>query len=81
MRESEGYRETLADIKQVFGSNVGMLTVNQVAQYLNCDRRTVVQIIKKGKLHAKNIGLSNKNCIYRIPMDSLARFMTNKDRW
>ena len=77
MREPEGFRETIGDIREFFGMEVQMLTVGQVAKYLSCDHRTVKRLIEKKRLQAANIG-SGKYEIYRIPIKALARFMTKK---
>ena len=77
MRESEGFRETIADIRGFFGMEVQTLTVDQVAKYLNCNRGTVTRLIEKKRLQAADIG-SGKYGVYRISIQALARFMTTK---
>lgn len=76
MRENQGFRETIADIKQTF--NAGMLTVNQVATYLNCDVRTVKRLIDTRALSALNLS-TKKNKQYRVPCEALARFITKEN--
>lgn len=78
MRENENFREMMAEIKLEFG-DIKMLDVPQVAKLLNCDRRTVKLLIEKRKLPAVDIS-TGVNKIYRIPVDSLARFITKKER-
>lgn len=78
MRENENFREMMAEIKFEFG-DIKMLDVPQVAKLLNCDRRTVKLLIEKRKLPAVDIS-TGVNKIYRIPVDSLARFITKKER-
>ena len=78
MRENENFREMMAEIKLEFG-DIKMLDVPQVAKLLNCDRRTVKLLIEKRKLPAVDIS-TGVNKIYRIPVDSLARFITKKEK-
>lgn len=80
MRENEHFRETLADIRTTFGADVKMLTVAQVASYLNCDRRSVANLIKKRKLAAADINPYGSYGVYRVQTEELARFITKKER-
>jgi excisionase family DNA binding protein len=80
MRENEHFRETLADIRLTFGEEVKMLTVQQVGDYLNCDRRTVSALIRKCKLSATDINPYGKNSTFRVPVEALARFITKKEK-
>lgn len=80
MRENEHFRETLADIRTTFGADVKMLTVQQVGDYLNCDRRTVSALIRKCKLPATDINPYGKNNTFRVPVEALARFITKKEK-
>ena len=78
MRENQEYREVLADIKLVFGDRK-MLTVNQAAELLHCDPRTIKVLIESRKLTAVDIGTTGVNKQYRIPATSLARFITKEN--
>lgn len=80
MRENEQFRETLGDIRATFGEGVKMLTVQQVGNYLSCDRRTVAALIRKNKLVGVNINPIGKNSTYRVPVEALARFITKKEK-
>ena len=79
MREKQDYREVLADIKLDFG-NIKMLTVNQAAEFLQCDPRTIKDLIEESrKLTAVDIATTGVNKQYRIPAASLARFITKEN--
>lgn len=78
MREKQDYREVLADIKLDFG-DIKMLTVNQAAELLQCDPRTIKALIESRKLTAVDIGTTGVNKQYRIPAASLARFITKEN--
>ena len=78
MREAEGYRNVIAAIREVYGMEVQALTVEQVAKCLSCDRRTVTALIEKKRLHAVDISNGKKHSQYRIPIESLARYLTKK---
>ena len=78
MREKQDYREVLADIKLDFG-DIKMLTVNQAAELLQCDPRTIKALIESRKLTAVDIATTGVNKVYRIPAASLARFITKED--
>lgn len=71
MREKQGYRENLEIIGEAFPGK-HMLTVEEVSDYLGCDRKTITRLIEKGKLVAIDIG-SGKNSHYRVPVRELAR--------
>lgn len=75
MRENQGYRDTYADIRATF--NVGLLTVKQVAEYMNCDHRTITRLIQKKKLPAIDLS-AGVNHQYRVTIDALARFVTKE---
>ena len=76
MREKQGYREVIADIKSTF--NVGMLSIQQTAKYLNCDAKTVRRLIEGKKLPAIDLSVK-KNKLYRVPVETLARFITKEN--
>lgn len=80
MRENEQFRETPGDIRATFGEEVKMLTVQQVGNYLSCDRRTVALLIRNNKLVGVNINPIGKNSTYRVPVEALARFITKKEK-
>ena len=73
-RERLDYRANIANIKEKF-PGVGALTVPQVAEWLQVDRRTVAGLIQRRKdpLPAVNVG-SDKKKIYRVSVEALARF-------
>ena len=74
-REKTDYRTNLARINEKF-PGVGMLTVSQVAEWLNVERRTVTALIERYKnpLPAVDIGAGGKNRAYRVSVEALARF-------
>ena len=73
-REKMDYRANIMNIREMF-PNAGMLTVPQVADWLQVDRRTVAVLIQRRKdpLPAVNVG-SDKKKIYRVSVEALARF-------
>ena len=77
-REKEGYREQLElmtrRIEERFPGSLGMLTTEQVAEFLECNVKTVLSNINKRyqPLPAKNIGTGRT--IWRIPITGLARW-------
>ena len=70
-REIEGYRENLALISEAFPGKK-MLSVDEVADYLGCNRKTITRLIENGKLVAIDVG-TGKNSHYRVPVRELAR--------
>lgn len=40
MREHEGYRDVVADLREYFGPDHNLLTAKEVAKYCGCDPRT-----------------------------------------
>lgn len=40
MRELEGYRDVLADLREYFGPDHNLLSAKDVARYCGCDPRT-----------------------------------------
>lgn len=73
-REKVDYRANIASIREKF-PGAGMLTVPQVADWLQVDKRTVAALIqrKREPLPAVDIG-SGKNRVYRVSVEALARF-------
>ena len=71
-REKEGYRDNIELLGEAFPGKK-MLTVEEVADYLCCDRRTITGLIEKGKLVAINVGMGKYN-VYRVPVREVARF-------
>ena len=71
MREKNGYRENLELICEAFPGKK-MLTVDEVSNYLGCERRTITRLIESGKLVAIDVG-TGKNSHYRVPIRELAR--------
>ena len=74
MSEKLDYRNNLEAIMQAYPNNK-VLTVNQVAQYLNIRRQTVSDLIDDGELAAANVGKGEYK-IYRVSRESLARFLS-----
>lgn len=74
-REKRDYRANIASIKEMFPDS-GMLTVLQVAKWMSVDRRTVTALIerKREPLVAIDVGKGIKNKVYRVSVESLARF-------
>lgn len=74
-REKRDYRANIASIREMF-PDAGMLTVPQVATWLSVDRRTVTALIERRRdpLVAVDIGSGNKNKVYRVSIEALARF-------
>lgn len=73
-RERMDYRANIASIREKF-PEAGMLTVNQAAEWLQVDRRTVTALIERARdsLPAVDVG-GGKRSIYRISVEALARF-------
>lgn len=46
------------------------LTLNELAEFLRCDRETAVKMIKSGKLKAARVG-----AMYRISRKAIERFL------
>lgn len=74
-REKRDYRANIASIREMF-PDAGMLTVVQVAKWMSVDRRTVTALIerKSEPLVAVDVGAGSKNKVYRVSVESLARF-------
>jgi hypothetical protein len=77
-REKEGFRDQLElvtrKIEEKYPNSLGMLTTEQVADFLGCNVKTVLVNInrKNNPLPAKNIGTGRK--IWRVPITGLARW-------
>ena len=73
-REKIDYRANIASIKEKF-PGVGALTVQQVADWLQVDRRTVTALIQRRRdpLPAIDVGGGKQRC-YRVSVEALARF-------
>ena len=77
-REKEGYREHLElvtrKLEAQFPKSNGMLTTEQVAEFLICTEKTVRKNInkKRNPLPAINIGVGRT--LYRVPVTELARW-------
>ena len=76
-REKRDYRANIASIREMF-PDAGMLTVPQVATWMSVDRRTVTALIERRRdpLVAVDIGSGNKNKVYRVSIEALARFVS-----
>lgn len=75
-REIEGYREALEQVLEAFPGKK-MLAVEEVAEFLGCDRRTVTALVDKGKLKGVDLGLGVYK-VYRVSAKNLAEFMTRR---
>ena len=62
MREREGYRELLADLREHFGTNHNLLTAKEVAQYCGCDARTAVKRFDIPKGGILMVNLARRMC-------------------
>ena len=62
MREREGYREILADLREHFGPNHNLLTAKDVALYCGCDTRTAVKRYDIPKGGILMINLARRMC-------------------
>lgn len=71
MREKEGYRENLALLSEAFPGRK-MLSVEETADYLGCNRKTITSLIESGKLVAIDIG-TGRYSHYRVPIREVAR--------
>ena len=77
-REKEGFRDQLElitrKIEERYPDSLGMLTTEQVADYLGCTVKTVLNNINRrcDPLPAKNISVGRT--VWRIPIISLARW-------
>lgn len=74
-REKVDYRANIESISEKF-PGVKMLTVDQVADWLQVNRRTVTHIIERPRspLVAVDVSRGKKNKVYRVSVESLARF-------
>lgn len=74
-REKTDYRTNLVRINEMF-PGAGMLTVSQVAAWLNVERRTVTALIERYRnpLPAVDVGAGGRNKAYRVSVEALARF-------
>lgn len=74
-REKTDYRTNLVRINEMF-PGAGMLSVAQVAAWLNVERRTVTALIERYRnpLPAVDVSVGKKNKIYRVSVEALARF-------
>ena len=74
MREKEMYRDNLMEIREAYPDK-RCLTVQEVAEWLCIDRRSVTKLIEEKKLPAANIA-TGTNKSYRVSIESLARFLS-----
>ena len=72
-KEKADYRTNILRIEEMFPGE-GMLTVAQVAKWLKVDRHKVTALIEGGRLTAVNVGFGRKNSLWRVAVESLARF-------
>lgn len=73
MREKQGYREALEQVGEAFPGKK-MLTIENVASFLNCNRKSVLALIESRKLNGIDIGMGAYK-IYRISVKDLANFL------
>ena len=76
-REKVDFRANIANIREAF-PGVGALSVEQAAQWLGVNRRTIVGMIERrvNPLPAANVSLGKKNKVYRVSVEALARFVS-----
>lgn len=72
-REKADYRANIVRIEEMFPGD-GMLTVAQAAKWLKCDRHKVTSLITRGRLAAVNVSSGKRNSVWRVSVESLARF-------
>lgn len=72
MREKDTYRDNLAAIKEAY-PGAKTLSVDQVAEYLSVDRRTVTSLIKDGAIKAIDTNPKGTYKKYRVTIEALAR--------
>lgn len=77
-RETEGYRETLEMLREAYPEKA-VLTIKEVAECLNCDKRTVTSLINKGVLPGINVGVG-KYKVYRVSIRTLAKFLGGRGK-
>ena len=65
--ESPVYRDVLASLRERFGGEE-ILTINQVCQYLHCDRRTLLQ--------DKTLKFNKRGRAYVIHIMKFARWLS-----
>ena len=75
MREKEMYRDNLMEIREAFPGK-RCLTVQEVGEWLGIDRRSVTKLIEEKKLPAANVSAGATNKVYRVSIESLARFLS-----
>lgn len=75
MREKTDYREQLQLLRDLFPGKIS-LTVDEAAQALGRDRKTITALIERrvDPLPAQDISAGSKNKRYIIPMTALARW-------
>lgn len=66
--ESPAYRDVLASLRERFGADEDILTINQVCQYLHCDRRTL--------LRDKSLQFNKRGRSYVIHVMKFARWLS-----
>jgi len=69
MREKEGFREQYAVLKERFPDRE-VISLDETCEVLGISRYSVTNEIKKGRLHARQVGLK-----YRVSLIVLARYM------
>lgn len=66
-REKEMFRDYVAELREVFGSDTVFLSLNKVAKYLKKDARTL--------LNDKTFPVKKVCGRYEVPLMSLARWL------
>ena len=56
------------------------LTSEEVAQILRVTRATVMNMIKKGQLRGKKVGIGGISSPWRIPKEDIVKYVELKDK-
>lgn len=62
MRERDGHRDLLADLREYFGADHNLLTAKEVAKYCGKDPRTVAKIYNIPKTGIQMVLLARRMC-------------------
>ena len=73
MRDKQGYREQIERLAEIYPNRI-TVSLTEAASVLGIDKRTLMCLIEKRKLHAIDVSTGSKNRHYIIPVTALARF-------
>lgn len=62
MRERDGHRDLLADLREYFGADHNLLTAKEVAKYCGKDPRTVTKLYNIPKAGIQMVLLARRMC-------------------